>query len=55
MANTTNAAFGKNDLGTEMDGLWILYPGDEIQLAISNKLSKFLLIGSNGYRTSHRK
>lgn len=32
MANATNAACGKNAFGTEMDGLWVLYSGDEIQL-----------------------
>lgn len=30
MANATNAAFGKNAFGTEIDGLCVLYPGDEI-------------------------
>ena len=55
MVDATNAAFGKNVLGTEMDGLWVLYSGDEIQLVSQKKWSECLLIGPEGCRASHRK
>lgn len=47
------------DFRTEMDGLWVLCPGDERQLAFSKKKKElsnfFLLIGPRGCRTGHRK
>lgn len=55
MVDATNAAFGKNILGTVMDGLCVLYSGDELQLVSQKIWSECLLIVPKGCRDSHRK
>lgn len=55
MVDATNAAFGKNVLGTVMDGLCVLYSGDEIQLVSQKICSECLLIVPKECRDSHRK